>query len=277
MAEGNTALQILVIAGDRALRSQLVLFLQDQGMDVLTASDAGGGLREAGQHHPALVLLEATVGRVDGVDVFRQLRSAPLTAHIPIMFIADFRDARRQHDLLAVGADDVLTMPLDLDILWLRVRNAIKRSQRQGLTEPRTGLPTGPLIAEQVAARQGQREACHLQVSIANFDAFRARYDFIAGNEVLRYAASMIHEIVEEAGAPGDFVGHHGEADFVILTRQKHAPAIREALRTRLADGLLQFYSFMERDQGFVQVDDGQGGQVSRPLMHLLIEEPAVR
>ena len=47
--------------------------------------------------------------------------------------------------------------------------------------------------------------------------------------------------------------------------------ALTDLLKTRVGEGLLQFYNFMEREQGFVQIDDGRGNIEERPLMQVEI------
>ncbi len=263
---------ILVIESDQDVIDQLALYFGGSGMALAVATSAEEGLQQAFARRPSIVLLGASVGEVDGVAVYRQLRGSPLTAHIPIMFIADYRHAKRRNQLLAEGADDVIMRPFDVEILGLRVRNAIQRTRREGLIDPLTGLPTGSLVEEKIKA-MGQRAGwCQIGLRIAHFDAFRAGYDFISGNEVLRYAASAINEVVRELGGEEDFVGHAGEARFVVLTRREGAQALIQALQARLDEGLQQFYSFMEREQGYLLVEDGRGGSAQRPLMRLEAE-----
>jgi len=63
-------------------------------------------------------------------------------------------------------------------------------------------------------------------------------------------------------------VGHFtGTEQFVVVTTQARGPVLREMLVSRIGDELKSFYNFMERDQGFVLVEDGSGGQVQKPLM----------
>ncbi len=267
--QGETPGRILIVDREADVVEPLKLYFGGQGFEVLTTASAEEAPRLAARQRPNIILLAATLGAVDGVEVFRQLRRSALTAHIPIMFITSYRDTMRQNQLLAEGADDVIPKPFDVEILGLRVRNAIQRTQREGLTEPRTGLPAGPIIAEKINEWRGRADGCRLDLTIAHFEAFRARYNFISGNDVLRYAANTINEIVGALGGDEAFVGHHREAVFIVLTTRDQAPALQEALQARLNEGLLQFYSFIEREQGYILLEDSRGGMQQRPLMHL--------
>jgi two-component system alkaline phosphatase synthesis response regulator PhoP len=265
--------RILIVDHDADVVEPLDHYFREQGFDVLSTASIEEAVRLAARQRPSIILLAATLGGVDGIEVFRKIRGTPITAHIPVMFVADYRDGMRQNQLLAEGADDVIIRPFDVEILGLRVRNAIKRTQREGLTEPRTGLPTGALITEKLAEVQRQGRWVRLDLTIAHFDAFRARYDFITGNDVLRYAANTICEVVNEIGGSDDFVGHRRETEFVVITTDDRGQAIHDALQARLDEGLLQFYNFMEREQGYVMLEGGRGGQEQRPLMRVEIHE----
>lgn len=263
---------ILIIDEDENVLVPLSHYFDEQGLNVITATTGRLGMSLATKHRPSLILLSPSLRDMDGLEIFRTLRRAPLTSHVPIMLLANRRDAQRQNQLLAEGPDDVIVKPFDVELLALRVRNAIQRARREGLTEPRTGLPTGPLIAEKVAAIEARQDWYRLDVTIEHFDDFRNRYNFIAGNEALRFAASEICEIVDELGTAEDFVGHSEDTHFVVLTDAERGPAVREALAARVEEGLHQFYDFVEREQGYIIVEDRYGETGQRPLMRLKIE-----
>lgn len=261
---------ILLVDSSEDVTIPLQNYFGNRQAEVIITADPEQALVEANTRLPQIVLLAATVGATDGLDLFRKLRGRPRTAHIPIMFIVGFNDMTRQNELLAAGADDVITRPFDVEILGLRVRNAIQRSRREGLIDGVTGLPTGSLLAERTAQLASQPGWCALDVQIAHFDAFRARYDFITGNEVLRYAGSAILELVESTGEDDAYAGYRSGQSFVLLVPCAHADTLTTTLTTQLQANLHQFYSFMERDQGFVEVEDRQ-----RPLMQVQVSQAA--
>jgi len=41
---------------------------------------------------------------------------------------------------------------------------------------------------------------------------------FVAGDDVMRFAAMMIGEVVDEAGTRNDFIGHAGGDNFIVIT-----------------------------------------------------------
>src|SRR5262249_12901104 len=126
--------------------------LAEQGHSVRTAANGNDGLVAALEKTPSLVLLALSLPDQSGLDVFRTMRSRARTEHVPVMFLAERGESSQQNAVLQAGADDFIVKPFDTDILSLRVRNAIKRTERDGLHHPQTGLPTGRLIQERVRA-----------------------------------------------------------------------------------------------------------------------------
>ena len=262
---------ILIIDDSEDVTLPLEHHFKTQGTRVIVNANPASALAAVSAERPDLILLAASLGETDGLALFRRLRDAPRTAHIPIMFIVGFRDLRRQNDLLAAGADDVIARPFDVEILALRIRNAIQRSRREGVTDSVTGLPTGTLLTDRAAVLAARPEWCTLNVQLAHFDAFRARYDFITGNEVLRYAGNSLLELVEGTGVEDAYAGFRGEASFVLIVPCDRVAALTGALTGALQDGLHQFYTFMERDQGYVESEDGR----QQPLIQVRVTPAA--
>jgi PleD family two-component response regulator len=203
--------------------------------------------------------------------MLRQLRAMPRTAHLPVMFIAPLNEADVQKTVLREGADDFIVKPFDLEILGLRVRNAIARTERDGLTNPHTGLPTGRLLEEQCAQLTALPDRVRLDITVAHFAAFRECYDFITADEVLLFAAKLLAEVSQELGTETDFIGHYEHSHFVLVTHRDTAAPIQARLAARFDEEVQAFYNFMDRDQGYVLVEDGYGDMEQVPLMTLQV------
>ncbi len=258
---------ILIIDDDQAVTLTLEPYFAQQNYNLIVAKTAEDGLNEALAKLPSLILLSTTLPDRPGEEVFRELRSRARTANIPVMFLATYTDAKRQNDLLGAGADDFINKPFDVDILGLRVRNAIQRQEREGLTHPRSGLPTGRILQERVRALADEFDWYKVDLTIANFDGFREQYGFMTSEEVIAFTGRLIYEVVQVVGTPNDFVGHRDDTDFVIITKLANGPQVKDLLEKRFNDEILSFYSFMERDQGYIEVPDGNGSVTKKPLM----------
>lgn len=260
--------RLLVIDDDTSLGDTLTHHFTTEGYEVQSALTGQDGLERARTWRPHVILLAVRLVDMAGLDVFQELRGTSRTAHIPVMFLAGRGDALQQNKILEAGAYDFLEKPLDLDILALRVRNALRRAERDGRSEPRTGLPTGRLIRDRLDALDHESDWYRIDVTIIGFDVFRDLYGFVTANEALRFAGNLIAQIVDKHGAPTDFVGHYtGTEDFVVVTQIAHGPRLHALLAERIGQELASFYNFEERDRGYVLVEDSAGGYVQKPLM----------
>jgi DNA-binding response OmpR family regulator len=268
--------RLLIIEQDARLVVTLREHFEAESYRVDTVLTGQEGLALAQALRPNLILLAARMTDMAGLDIFRALRDQSRTGHIPVMMLAGAEEAVLQNKILEEGAYDFIEKPLDLDILTLRVRNALRRAEREGLTEPRTGLPTSRALEDRVRALDHERGWRKIELKIDSFNVFRDRYGFVTANEALRHAGTLIEHLVNEHGSPDDFVGHVGGTEtFVIITTQARGARLAEALQQRVTPELESFYNFMERDQGDEVIEDGAGGQSQRPLMsvQLLITE----
>jgi DNA-binding response OmpR family regulator len=75
---------------------------------------------------PDLVLLDVMMPNMDGFEVTRRLREHPNSQHIPVIFITALASKDARIKGLDLGAVDVVTKPIDPDILKMRVRNFMR-------------------------------------------------------------------------------------------------------------------------------------------------------
>jgi DNA-binding response OmpR family regulator len=263
----ESAGRLLLIDSNAQMLEALRQHFESHGYQVQTAVNGADGLVQAQTGRPNLILLAMQLPDKPGLDVFRELRDTPRTGHLPVMMLAGGEDILLRNSVLAEGAHDFIEQPVDLDILELRVRNALRRVAREELTESRTGLPTGRLIQERVRQLDQEVGWYRVNLRIAEFGAFRDLYGFVTANEALRFAGNLVCQIVNEQGNASDFVGHvSGAEEFVIITTQDKGPGLSTALQQRVSKELQSFYNFVERDQGYVVLDEGER-QVQKPLM----------
>ena len=106
---------VLVVDDEPQVVEMLVEFLahHPRGFKIETASDGYEALIKLGSLRPALLILDAMMPKLDGIEVCRHLKSNPETKTIRILGVTGYPAIAQ--DLLAAGADAVLTKPLALD------------------------------------------------------------------------------------------------------------------------------------------------------------------
>lgn len=120
------AKKVLVVDDDRVIQQLLVVNLELEGYDVITASDGEQAIEKISSAKPDLVLLDIMMPKYDGWEVCRQAKANPKTANVPIIFLsarAQDLDVRRGIEL---GVAAYMTKPFDPLELMDVVRRVLK-------------------------------------------------------------------------------------------------------------------------------------------------------
>jgi PleD family two-component response regulator len=220
---------------------------------------------------PHLIVLDIMLPGIDGYEVCRILRTQTRTSHIPIIFLTQKDERSDKLQGLELGADDYITKPFDIEELKLRVQNAIARAERESLTDPRSGLPSGRLIEDQLRKIIRRENWELMDLRLEHYDPFKEVYGFVAGDDVLRFTAMLMGEVVDELGTADDFIGHPGGDNFIIVTSDTAGPLIRERIQSRFAAEVLTHYNFMDREQGYITATGKDGNPAKVPIMSVAI------
>jgi len=264
--------RILVVEDDFDISNMLRIYFSGQGYEVQVAPRGGDALAMTRKQLPELIMLDIMLPDMNGYDVCRELRTTTRTSHIPIIFLTQKDERSDRIAGLELGADDYVTKPFDIEELKLRVANAITAAKRQNQLDPKSGLPTGRLIEDYLRnLLRDNTDWTYLDIKIKNFEPFTEIYGFVAGDEVVRFMAPMISEVVEEAGTSDDYVGHPGRDNFVVITQSDNPKRLQERLQARFEEGIQQHYSFIDREREYILVPDGPNGERQVDLMSLSI------
>src|SRR5918997_720036 len=99
--------------------------------DVVTAMNGPDALAICEQGLADIVLLDVMMPGMDGFEVCRRIKNAPLTAHLPVVMVTALDQPSDRLKGLDAGADDFLTKPLDDTALMACGRSRRDRAQCQ--------------------------------------------------------------------------------------------------------------------------------------------------
>ena len=80
----------------------------------LSARDGVGGLSQAREHLPDLILLDLQLPALSGDQVLTELRADPRTRHLPVLLLSADATAHSRERLLALGANAYLSKPFSI-------------------------------------------------------------------------------------------------------------------------------------------------------------------
>src|SRR3990172_1564396 len=142
------------------------MYLEREGFRVQSVSDGEAALNQVAQQHPALVVLDVMLPKLDGFEVCRRLRASQNSAAI-LMLTARDEDIDKILGL-ELGADDYLTKPFNPRELVARVKAILRRGDRK---EADTAQPIhiGDLMIDP-ARREVRLAALGLDLRAQEFD-----------------------------------------------------------------------------------------------------------
>lgn len=95
---------------------------------VICADTGKKGVELAREHKPDLILLDITLGEVDGFEVCHLLKGQKETATTPVIFLSSRNDAHSKVMGFDLGADDYIEKPFDAEELKARIKVRIRQN-----------------------------------------------------------------------------------------------------------------------------------------------------
>ena len=117
---------ILIVDDNLDAREMYGMYLEHEGFRWAEAVNGQEALTRARDERPALILMDATMPRMDGWEAVRQLKEDQTTSHIPlIMLTAHGFDEHRERAKKA-GAAGFLAKPVLPEALAKEIRQVLK-------------------------------------------------------------------------------------------------------------------------------------------------------
>ncbi|NOZ28750.1 MAG: response regulator transcription factor [Chloroflexi bacterium] len=143
-------MRVLVVDDDPPSVKMISFLLQEEGYDVVTASNGLDALRLVDETAPDLIILDVMMPNMDGLEVCQRIRRR---TDIPIIFLSAKGETADRVAGLDLGADDYLPKPFEPAELLARVRAVMRRVEGGGLGEPHAVLEVGRFRLDPVTNR----------------------------------------------------------------------------------------------------------------------------
>lgn len=108
---------VLVVEDHEDTRFLLKTMLEMHGYRVSEARDGEEGVLLARREHPRLVIMDATLPRLDGIAATRRIRSDSALESVPVVFLSGHAQPDFRAAALDAGGTDFLVKPIALDVL----------------------------------------------------------------------------------------------------------------------------------------------------------------
>jgi diguanylate cyclase (GGDEF)-like protein len=189
-----------------------------------------------------LILLDVVMPGLDGFEICRVLKSSPLTANIPIIFVTALDERRDETRGFDAGAVDYITKPIHPSVVRARVRTHLELKRSRDMLEqlasvdPLTGVANRrrfdtALEEEWRRTRRAGRWLSLALVDVDHFKRFNDRHGHLAGDERLRAIAGSLANSARRAG---DLVARYGGEEFGLILPEVEPPMMLGVIRTVL-------------------------------------------
>jgi DNA-binding response OmpR family regulator len=108
---------VLVVEDHEDTRFMLEYLLEMRGCHVVMAQDGEDAVRVAENRRPDLILMDATLPRLDGLAATRRIRELATLHDVPIIFLSGHAQPAFRAEVLSNGGNDYITKPFAIDQL----------------------------------------------------------------------------------------------------------------------------------------------------------------
>jgi DNA-binding response OmpR family regulator len=121
---------LLVVEDFEDSRFMMMRLLEMSGYRVLEASDGEQAVEVAARKRPALILMDLSLPKLDGLAATRKIRQNKTMGKVPIVAVSAHDAAESRIEALEAGCDDYVTKPIDFDHLNALLKRLLSRVGR---------------------------------------------------------------------------------------------------------------------------------------------------
>lgn len=118
---------ILIIEDEEAIQSVVKAFLEDEGYNVVLASDGSEGMEKFHEHRPDLILLDLMLPKMNGFSVCEAIRKE---SQVPIIMLTALDDDASQMKGFDALADDYITKPFSMPLVVKHIEAVLRRAEQ---------------------------------------------------------------------------------------------------------------------------------------------------
>jgi DNA-binding response OmpR family regulator len=158
--------RVLLVDDEEIVRDVLTRYLEREGFRVDVAADGEAAIAATARVRPDVVLLDLMLPKLDGIEVFRRIRSE---GDLPIVMLTAKSEEVDRIVGLELGADDYVTKPFSPREVVARIRAVLRRMDRSA-AEPRDGVLTAGSLEIDRDRREVRRGGEPVELTRKEFD-----------------------------------------------------------------------------------------------------------
>lgn len=127
MAKPGSPVRLLLVCDDDAERTQLRRRFTRIGYEVMETAEPAKALSLVGMIPFDLAILDLATPEAQAFEVLEQMRESRSRTELPILMVADRPGGEDSVEALALGANDCISRPVDIELAYARAEMLLRR------------------------------------------------------------------------------------------------------------------------------------------------------
>ena len=196
-----------------------------------------------------------------------KIRTLTYNTRPTIIALSKSADTTDRIKVLASGADDFLSEPVNIEEFKMRIKAHLRRDIESNLNNV-TLLPNKKYVYKAVRRLlHSENKLAILLAGIENLDNYKSVYSDIAGDKLLQTFAA----ITKSALDANDFLGQLDDKNFVIITNPYSAEKMAAFLTFAFDTVTPKFYSEQDARRGYTLLDGDRKAGMRANFVSVLI------
>jgi diguanylate cyclase (GGDEF)-like protein len=137
---------------------------------------------------------------------------------------------------------------------------------------PLTGLPGNLFISDRLKDLVDRRQSfAVLYLDLDNFKAYNDKYGFERGDRIILVTAQLLSSCLAITEGNGQFLGHIGGDDFIIISQPDTAPGLAERIIAEFDREVQNYYEPEALEKEFIEVKNRRGEMEKFPIISISI------
>lgn len=221
---------------------------------------------------PDLIIINETGISRRLIEICNLIRSYNDNSITPIIVISS--DVSKEHiiQVLQNSVEYFITEPIDEEYMYYTIKNIIRLIQMNRRVSPLTGLPGNVQIQVEIKKRLLKKKAfAVLYFDLDNFKEYNDIYGFLKGDEIIKYTAKTILNVIHNNNLENTFVGHIGGDDFIAIIPDSDYNKICQDILLHFDSGIEKYFTEDDWERGYLEVANRKGIIEQFPLTSLSI------
>lgn len=257
---------VLIIDKRKELSVKYKKSIDDEQTSAVIARTLKDAVALVQESEPDLIIISDSIDE-DLSSFCEKMRTLTYNTRPTIIALSKSADTSDRIKVLASGADDFLSEPVNIEEFKMRIKAHLRRDIESNLNNV-TLLPNKKYVYKAVRRLlHSENKLAILLAGIENLDNYKSVYSDIAGDKLLQTFAA----ITKSALDTNDFLGQLDDKNFVIITNPYSAEKMAAFLTFAFDTVTPKFYSEQDARRGYTLLDGDRKAGMRANFVSVLI------